>query len=128
MDSGKFGGQVWAPMRGQRQMLDKHVGGRLTIFDNMKNRRAGWDIVRWRGAAVVPVVAGVLAGRRAGASRPAGRTHALRLVIENFQSLSKCGCPFRAAGRAPSTAGGTPAATTPSAGGSVKMRPAAPPR
>ena len=58
-----------------------------------------------------PVAAGVLACRRAVASRPADRTHVRSVAFENFLSLSQCGRRFRAAGRAPSTSGGTPDAT-----------------
>jgi predicted esterase len=63
----------------------------------------------WLPAAVV--AAGFLACRKAGASRSADKTHEYSTVIDNFLSLIRFGRVFRAAGRAPSTSGGTPDAT-----------------
>ena len=78
------------------------------------------SIAQWQAKApplwlfILPaalVAAGVLACRRAGASRPADTTHEGQVAIDHFLNLIKCGRVFRAAGRAPSTSGGTPDAT-----------------
>jgi acetyl esterase/lipase len=63
----------------------------------------------WLPAAVV--AAGVLARRRAGASRPADKTHERGMIIDNLLSFIKFRWVFRAAGRASSTSGETPDAT-----------------
>jgi hypothetical protein len=67
------------------------------------------------------VAAGVPACRRAGASRPADIAHLRSLAIEDFLDLGECKGLFRAAGRAPSTSGGTPDATVFQTGSSTNQ-------
>jgi len=62
--------------------------------------------------SVGPAVAvGILARRRAGASRAAEETCKVANAADNSKALKKSVRSFREAGRAPSTAGAMPAAT-----------------
>jgi predicted esterase/LysM repeat protein len=108
-------------MEPERGVVFRAVGEYcLTQLAGKDARRNYHSIAQWQAEApplwlfLLPaavVAAGVLACRRAGASRPADTTQECRTAIEKFLGLLKFGRGFRAAGRAPSTSGGTPDAT-----------------
>ena len=95
---------------GRRKSFPRRCGSAATKAWIVSSKNRAPASVASRKNERQPVAAGVLACRRAGASRPAEKT-VQRGIWCGCERLPALGRLFRAAGRAPYTSGGTPDTT-----------------